>query len=388
MKEICINMVVTILSHIVAALYLQKQKYRKLVTACFWGAYAIFSVCIMLFQENIIYGFFSMLFMHAIIFFITTIGSLGEKTFLFLTYSNSFCICIGTNLILSEFLGSNTPVSVYGIGIVVLMHLFLYKILLPSYQKARVFFSSGWWKLNVILVFFFIQFLSQYAFSIDMSNVRDVIFDFVIFSIIFYLTLILIFNLVKDTAEMNKKTYENDELKNVAYIDALTNMQNRAAYEKFTRRQVINHRRNTGTSFIFVMLDINGFKNINDTKGHVAGDEILKQVGMVITEYFESYNCESFRFGGDEFVVLIEDMQLSDVENLIVKLNEELFNFNNITLSHGCSEVDFNNTKPFHVALKTADAIMYSNKEQYYLNLRNSGKELNAEKFLPESDGI
>ena len=79
-------MVVTILSHIIAALYLQKQKYNKLVTACFWGAYAIFAVCIMAFQENIIYGFFSLLFMHAVIFFITSIGSLGEKTFLFLTY--------------------------------------------------------------------------------------------------------------------------------------------------------------------------------------------------------------------------------------------------------------------------------------------------------------
>ena len=374
-------MVVTILSHIIAALYLQKQKYKKLVTACFWGAYAIFAVCIMVFQENVMYGFFSLLFMHAVIFFITTIGSLGEKTFLFLTYSNSFCICIGANLILSDLLSNNAHISVYGIGIVVLMHLFLYKILLPSYQKARVFFSSGWWKLNVILVFFFIQFLNQYAFSIDMSNARDIVFDFVIFSIIFYLTLILIFNLVKDSAEMNKKTYENDELKNVAYTDALTNMQNRAAYERFTRRQVLNHRKNTGTSFIFVMLDINGFKNINDTKGHAAGDEILKQVGAFITEFFERYNCESFRFGGDEFVLLIEDIQLSYVENLIVKLNEELFNFNNITLSHGCAEVDFNNTKPFHVALKKADAIMYSNKEQYYLNLRSSGKELNVEKI-------
>jgi len=237
-----------------------------------------------------------------------------------------------------------------------------------------VFFSSGWWKLNVILVFFFIQFLNQYAFNIDMSNARDIVFDFVIFSIIFYLTLILIFNLVKDTAEMNKKTYENDELKNVAYIDALTNMQNRAAYEKFTKRQVLNHRKNTGTSFIFVMLDINGFKSINDTKGHAEGDKILKQVGNVITKYFESYNCESFRFGGDEFVVLIEDIQLSDVKNLIVKLNEELFKLNNTTLSHGCAEVDFNNAKPFHVALKTADAAMYSNKERYYLNLRNKGE--------------
>ena len=381
MKEICINMVVTILSHIIAALYLQKQKYKKLVTACFWGAYAIFAACIMVFQENVMYGFFSLLFMHAVIFFITATGSLGEKTFLFLTYSNSFCICIGANLILSEFLSNNAHISVYGIGIVVLMHLFLYKILLPSYQKARVFFSSGWWKLNVILVFFFIQFLNQYAFNIDMSNARDIVFDFVIFSIIFYLTLILIFNLVKDSAEMNKKTYENDELKNVAYIDALTNMKNRAAYERFTKRQVLNHRKNTGTSFIFVLLDINGFKNINDTKGHAAGDEILKQVGTFINEYFESYNCESYRFGGDEFVLLMKDIQLSYVENLIVKLNEELFNFNNITLSHGCAEVDFNNPNPFHVALKTADAIMYSNKEQYYLNLRSSGKELNDEKI-------
>ena len=374
-------MVVTILSHIIAALYLQKQKYKKLVTACFWGAYAIFAACIVVFQENVMYGFFSLLFMHAIIFFITTIGSLGEKTFLFLTYSNSFCICIGANSILSDLLSNNAHISVYGIGIVVLMHLFLYKILLPSYQKARVFFSSGWWKLNVILVFFFIQFLNQYAFSIDMNNASNIVFDFVIFSIIFYLTLILIFDLVKDSAEMNKKTYENDELKNIAYIDALTNMQNRAAYERFTRRQVLNNRKNPGARFIFVMLDINGFKNINDTRGHVAGDEILKQVGTFINEYFERYNCESYRFGGDEFVLLMKDVQLSYVENLIVKLNEELFNFNNITLSHGCSEVDFNNTNPFHVALKTADAIMYSNKEQYYLNWHNSEKELNVEKI-------
>jgi len=374
-------MIVTILSHIVAALYLQKPKYNKWIMACFWGAYALFSVCIMLFLENIVYGFFGMLFIHAIIFFITTMGTLGEKTFLFLTYSNSFCIFIGANSILSNFLGTDPPISVYGIGILVLMHLFLYKILLPSYEKSRVFFLSGYWKLNVILVFFLIQFLNQYAFSIDMSNPRDVIFDFAIFSIIFYLTLILIFNLVKDTAEMNRKTYENNELKNVAYIDALTNMQNRAAYEKFTRRQVLNHKQNVDTRFIFVILDINGFKNINDTKGHAAGDEVLKQVGKVIAEYFEPYDCECFRFGGDEFVLLMKNLQLSSVEDLIAKLNEKLIDLNNITLSYGCSEVDFNNSKPFYAALKKADAIMYSHKEQYYLNLRNSGKESNVEKF-------
>ena len=115
--------------------------------------------------------------------------------------------------------------------------------------------------------------------------------------------------------------------------------------------------------------------NINDTKGHAAGDEILKQVGTVITKFFEPYKCECFRLGGDEFVLLVEDIQVSYVENLIVKLNEELFDLNNITLSHGCSDVDFSNAKPFQVALKTADAIMYSNKEKYYSSLCNGRRE-------------
>ena len=74
--------------------------------------------------------------------------------------------------------------------------------------------------------------------------------------------------------------------------------------------------------------------------------------------------------------------------NQIKKMNDDLRTFSGVTLSHGCSEVDFNNAKPFHVALKKADAIMYSNKEQYYLNWYNSVKELNGEKFSSESDDI
>ena len=99
-----IAILITVFSHIVGALYIQKQKYNKLLTACFWGAYAIFATCVMIFQENIVYGFFELLFMQAIIFYITSIGSIGEKLFLFLTYSNSICIYIGANAILSNIL--------------------------------------------------------------------------------------------------------------------------------------------------------------------------------------------------------------------------------------------------------------------------------------------
>ena len=356
-----IGIITTILSHIVAALYMQKTKYNKSVTAFFWGIYAIISLFVMLFQKNIAVGFFIMLFLQAIIFYITALGSFGEKTFLLLTYANSFCICIGVNLILSAF----SHLQFYAIVSVIIMHLFLYKVLMPIYQKSRIFLSSGWWKLNIVLVFFLIQFLNQYAFNIvNRSSAHNLIFDFAIFSTIFYLVLILIFDSVKDVAEMNKKSYENDILKSIAYTDALTNMKNRAAYMRFTRKQMLKYRRNKSLNFILVIMDIDGFKNINDTEGHAAGDEILKQVGTVITRHCELIKCKSFRIGGDEFVLLLENKQVSDAENLADRINEELSSLNNITLTHGMQKVNFNDEKPFDVAFEKADALMYAKKHQ------------------------
>lgn len=353
-------MIATILSHILASLYLQKPKYNKLITTCVWGTYAILSMCLMLFQESVIYGFLGMFFLQGIFFFLTATGSSGEKVFLFLTYSNSFCICLGINLIVSAIFGAGVLFVISSIAILILLHLFLCKILLPIYRKSRIFFPHGWWKLNVVLVFFLIQFLNQYAFS----NVHFVLFDFFVFSVIFYSTLILIFNLVKDAATMNKKTFENNELKTIAYTDSLTGMQNRTAYEKFTKKQLLNARKNPGANFIFVILDIDGFKQINDTKGHAVGDEILQQVGVAIMKHFEHFKCESFRIGGDEFAILLEETSLPDIEDQIKKMNDDLRTFSGVTLSHGCSKVDLNHSKSFDIALKAADEIMYSNKQQ------------------------
>ena len=364
------GMITVILSHILGALYIQKQKYNKKVTACFWGAYAIFSVCIMMFQKNVIYGFFAMLFMQAVIFHITSTGPVGEKNFLFLTYANSFCIWIGANLILSVILEGNVYLQVYTTGILILMHVFLYKILIPIYKESKNFFSSGWWKLNTVLVFFLIQFLNQYAFAtIEKKSAGGLAVDFVVFSIIFYLTLILIFDTVKSTAVMNKKIYENAELERVAHIDILTNMQNRVAYIEFTKEQVLKYRNKEDASFVFAMMDIDGFKSINDTKGHAEGDEILKYVGAVIDKHFEHFECNSFRIGGDEFVLLLEHIQISDVEDYIRRMNERLYNSKGITVSYGCCNVDFNDAKPFENAYKKADVLMYSNKEQKKINI-------------------
>lgn len=358
-----IEIAATILSHIVAPLYMAKSKYNKWITAFFWILYAAVSVCIVLTGKNEPLSFVGMLVAQLGIFFITAEGSVGEKLFLFLTYANSFCIFIGVGLFLTVFLGESMYTPVYKIGLIVLMNAVLYKNLIPIYQKARILFLSGWKKLNVILVLFFLQFLNQYAFGIvDNHGARGSVFDFVIFSAIFYSTLILIFSSVKDAAEINKKTLENYELKNMAYIDVLTKVKNRTAYMKYAKRQTLKHRENKDSRFICVVMDIDGFKSINDENGHSEGDKVLKNVGAIISEQFDDFICEIFRVGGDEFVLLTEHMELADIEEQMRIMNQRLLEIAGTTMSYGLSKVDFNNSKPFDAAFKNADKIMYENK--------------------------
>ena len=103
---------------------------------------------------------------------------------------------------------------------------------------------------------------------------------------------------------------------------------------------------------------------INDKLGHLTGDEALKAAAQVLNESLSNSDDLAFRIGGDEFVLLFENKQISDVEDQIIKMNKKLYNLYEITLSYGCCEVDFDNEKPFEEAYKKADALMYSNKEQ------------------------
>lgn len=94
--------------------------------------------------------------------------------------------------------------------------------------------------------------------------------------------------------------------KNLAYMDAMTGMKNRAAYIE-AQRQAENM---TGLSCI--MLDINNLKRINDQYGHQAGDNAIITAACAIREAFgETGTC--FRIGGDEFVVFLQDLSSEQI---------------------------------------------------------------------------
>ncbi|THF66688.1 diguanylate cyclase [Deinococcus sp. Arct2-2] len=92
------------------------------------------------------------------------------------------------------------------------------------------------------------------------------------------------------------------ELQRLAYLDSLTGLGNRRAFDVHVRHAV----QAVQATRLFV-LDLNEFKQVNDTRGHAAGDVLLAQVGACLNELAQGRG-HAYRLGGDEFAVLIPDL--------------------------------------------------------------------------------
>ncbi|MEK5206368.1 sensor domain-containing protein [Psychrobacillus sp. FSL H8-0510] len=125
------------------------------------------------------------------------------------------------------------------------------------------------------------------------------------------------------------------KLTELAYRDHLTNTFNTAALEKDIV-QVINEN----TPFSFLYIDLDRFKNINDSLGHFTGDSLLKLVTARIKDFYNTTG-ELYRIGGDEFVVLIkgqvERTKMLENAKLLIQKVEEPFNIEEMEIHISCS---------------------------------------------------
>jgi diguanylate cyclase (GGDEF)-like protein len=99
----------------------------------------------------------------------------------------------------------------------------------------------------------------------------------------------------------------NDDLRQLAHRDALTALPNRLALDERIRR-LQRDRRGSLAAFSVLFVDLDDFKSINDVHGHLAGDEVLRQVGAFLVQAVRETDFVA-RWGGDEFVVLLEGVR-------------------------------------------------------------------------------
>ncbi len=104
-----------------------------------------------------------------------------------------------------------------------------------------------------------------------------------------------------------KRQHEEAQLHKAAYHDALTGLPNRAMFsEQFER--TLNRAQRNGTGMALMFIDLDRFKDINDAQGHETGDRILECVAAAMTHNTRKSDLIA-RFGGDEFMLLIDDIQ-------------------------------------------------------------------------------
>jgi len=177
------------------------------------------------------------------------------------------------------------------------------------------------------------------------------------------LSVILLYNYVKYLIYRLKMSYQNEIYQKLAYFDQLTGARNRLGYEEDF--EVIFNDTKKRASIRLIYFDFDDLKYINDTKGHLEGDIVLKRGFEVIRDVFGSQGL-CYRLGGDEFacIHLDEDKniylnKIEVFEKMIEKLNKELGH--SFRVSIGSSTYDSTDLKPSDL-MKRADDSMYFNK--------------------------
>ena len=157
--------------------------------------------------------------------------------------------------------------------------------------------------------------------------------------------------------------YQRDQLIHTALHDQLTQLYNRHHFEAEGNRKFARAKRQN-TKLSIVMVDLDHFKSINDTYGHLVGDEVLISTAKLLSA---NNRTEDFtaRYGGEEFVIAFEDCSLSDAKAKAEILRNNIENSYpkdiKITASFGVAQLQEKHND-FKDLLRDADEALYKAK--------------------------
>ncbi len=149
------------------------------------------------------------------------------------------------------------------------------------------------------------------------------------------------------------------------YIDKLTGVYNRYEFDKIVRY----YRKRKKQKFAAVMIDMNGFKSINDNYSHREGDEALQNMAKLLTD-IAGDDGNVIRFAGDEFIMIMDYQGDDTVENCCAAIRDALDGYNAAsdkpyTLSASMGGASFDVDEGVDV-IGRIDSLMYDDKVRYY----------------------
>ncbi|MDO8914987.1 MAG: EAL domain-containing protein [Coriobacteriia bacterium] len=172
--------------------------------------------------------------------------------------------------------------------------------------------------------------------------------------------------LIGSVQDISDRKRQEQQLEHLATHDELTNLPNRRVFEEALKRAVAHARRGHPSSLLFI--DVDGFKDVNDSLGHSEGDKALVDIATRIHGVIRAEDLLS-RIGGDEFAALLTDTVLADAKRVAERIRTVLRearagrpdDSGGLTLSIGLVAVD--GLAPEDTVLSQADAAMYRAKD-------------------------
>lgn len=160
-------------------------------------------------------------------------------------------------------------------------------------------------------------------------------------------------------AERNMK----NELNRLSITDSLTELFNhRHFYDRLNEEVVRAERQKHPLSLI--LLDLDKFKEYNDKNGHLAGDEVLRHVGEIIGNCIREGVDSGYRYGGDEFAIIVIDANLDIAKDIGVRIQKAFAINGKITVSIGYSKFSYGMSVKGLVS--DADRDLYNSKTEKY----------------------
>ena len=176
------------------------------------------------------------------------------------------------------------------------------------------------------------------------------------------------------TRDIDKDKQKEEQLIIKSHTDGLTGLFNRRAYEDHVRTYGYTI---TEENLVYLSMDVNGLKKVNDTMGHAVGDELLIGAAECMKKCLSSYG-RIYRVGGDEFAGIIFASRL-ELKNVIDDFNRTVAswrgdNLKSLSISVGYVSVSEMEERTIEALAKEADRRMYENKEKHYQSIGDTRK--------------
>ncbi len=160
--------------------------------------------------------------------------------------------------------------------------------------------------------------------------------------------------------DVTERRAQQEQLLKLSITDELTGLYNKRYYQDLLPREIARAQRRDST-FALCYFDLDGFKRFNDTRGHVAGDELLRWVGELVQSVIRRQVDLPFRYGGDEFVLILPETPAEAARRVGERICEGVYQrFNGeVTVSFGIVEYAGESAEELTIR---ADKMMYAAK--------------------------